>query len=578
MSTSEKNSMIEAWESISWESLEYRVHRVQRRIYKASFLGNQKQLFWLQNKLIRSPDAKLLALRIVTKIYKNIYINTLDKVSDLTGEQKLRMARKLQLDGKGTSNVELFATENKSSQKRVFSLQSIIDKAKQVLASFALEPEWEAKFEDNSYGARPGRSAHDAIEEAFLCMNNGQLKWIGEYNIHTCIKQIQPKVIVQKLNTFSQMNNQLQAWLNSGILTEYISSVHFNEQIPSVLELDLHNVLATLLINVLLDDLEKYLSTLFRITSDFSKVHTDKLRVLGFVRYIDKWIIITQNEFHIRACMAEISKWLLMNDIQLSTENFILRKGSEGFTFLGFQVIQIKKLNIYKVKITPSRTARSQLLLKVRNILQKNKSASAFRVISYLRPVIFDWAHYFRHCECKEVFHKVSYQLFGQLRAWVFRRDTRNGRSIVKERYFPSSNIYLYEGKLHKDRWVLFGSTKDLNGKVITTHLPKISWVTRIPYTKIKNNYSPYNGDHLYWSKRNSNYKGLPATMQKLLTRQKHMCARCKQSFLASDEFEIIQSIQTQATLRIELSNLQVVHCTCYTKRTIIQTPQNNKP
>lgn len=195
-----------------------------------------------------------------------------------------------------------------------------------------------------------------------------------------------------------------------------------------------------------------------------------------------------------------------------------------------------------------------------------------------MRPVIFDWAKYFRHCECTEVFHKVSYQLFGQLRAWVFRRDTRNGRSIVKERYFPSSNTYSYEGNLHKDQWVLFGSTKDLNGKVITTHLPKISWVTRIPYTKIKNNYSPYNGDHLYWSKRNSTYKGLPNTMQKLLIRQKHICARCKESFLNSDDFEISQMILTQSIPRIGLPNLQVVHCSCRTKRTIINISQNNKP
>ena len=42
------------------------------------------------------------------------------------------------------------------------------DKAKQALAKLALEPEWEAKFEPNSYGFRPGRSSHDAIEAIFL--------------------------------------------------------------------------------------------------------------------------------------------------------------------------------------------------------------------------------------------------------------------------------------------------------------------------------------------------------------------------------------------------------------------------
>ena len=578
MSTSERKSKIEAWESISWDLLEYRVHRVQRRIYKASFLGNQKQLFWLQNKLIRSPDAQLLAVRIVTTLYKNIFVHTFGKVSELTGEQKLQMSRNLHLDGKAISNLQLFMPSTTHIQTRVFDLVFLIDKAKQVLAKFVLEPEWEARFEDSSYGARSGRSAHDAIDEVFLCMQSRSLKWIGEYNLNTCLTKLQPAFIIQKLNTFSQMNKQLQAWLNSGILREYFSSVDFNENIPTLAELAHNDVLATLLINVLLYDLENYLSNLFCITSNCSKNRGDKLTLLTSIRYIGKFILINENEGEMKVCMAETSKWLLLNGIPLSSENFRLRKGSEGFTFLGFQVIQIKKLNSYKVKIIPSRTARIQLLLRVRDILQKNKSASAFNLICCLRPVILGWAKYFRHCECKEVFDKLSYQLFGQLRAWVFRRDTRNGRSIVKERYFPSSNIYLYEGNLHKDRWVLFGTKKDLNGKLLTTHLPKISWVRRVPYIKIKSNYSPYNGDHLYWSKRHCNYRGLPIILQKLLMKQKHLCVRCKEPFLTSAEFEIRHIISIQVGYTTELSNLQVVHRNCCTNRTMIKIPQNNKP
>ena len=127
MSTSERKSKIEAWESISWDLLEYRVHRVQRRIYKASFLGNQKQLFWLQNKLIRSPDAQLLAVRIVTTLYKNIFVHTFGKVSELTGEQKLQMSRNLHLDGKAISNLQLFMPSTTHIQTRVFDLVFLID-------------------------------------------------------------------------------------------------------------------------------------------------------------------------------------------------------------------------------------------------------------------------------------------------------------------------------------------------------------------------------------------------------------------------------------------------------------------
>lgn len=43
----------------------------------------------------------------------------------------------------------------------------MLDRAKQALAKMVIEPEWEAQFEKNSYGFRPGRSPHDAIEAIF---------------------------------------------------------------------------------------------------------------------------------------------------------------------------------------------------------------------------------------------------------------------------------------------------------------------------------------------------------------------------------------------------------------------------
>jgi RNA-directed DNA polymerase len=580
MSISERKSTIEAWESISWELVEYRVHRVQRRIYKASFLGNQEQLFWLQNKLIRSPDAQVLAVRLVTRLYKHLYINRTSKLSDMSDQQKLKISRQLQLDGSAISNLELFI-QPKYKKTHLIDLQFIIDKAKQVLVKFVLEPEWEARFEENSYGGRSGRSIHDAIEEIFVSMSNKSNNYIAEYDIKTVIDKIQPIFIIQKLNTFSQMNKQIQAWLNSSILTEYMLLLDSNLEIPQLINLKHVSILAPLLINVLLCDLKEYIYTLYRISNNIYNFQHNQVSIkkpFSFIRDTHKFILIHENPLQMRFIMAQTYKWLLLTGVPISRNNFRFSKGTEGFTFGGFQVIQIKQLDKYKIKITPSRIERINLLLKVRTILQKNKSASAFNLICFLRPVILGWANYFRHCECKDIFDKMSYQIFGQLRAWVFRRDTRNGRSIVKENYFPSHNMYTYEGKLRKDRWVLFGSTKDLNGKVRTNHLPKISWVARLPYIKIKANYSPYNGDHIYWSKRDTNYPGIPISLQTLLVKQNHLCAKCNKSFLTSTEFEIAHINPTQSLGREDVFNLQVLHHTCHTNRTVIQIPQNNEP
>jgi len=52
-------------------------------------------------------------------------------------------------------------------EKRPLGIPVMRNRAAQALVKAALEPEWESKFENNSYGFRPGRSAHDAIEAIF---------------------------------------------------------------------------------------------------------------------------------------------------------------------------------------------------------------------------------------------------------------------------------------------------------------------------------------------------------------------------------------------------------------------------
>ncbi|HEY9642568.1 MAG TPA: reverse transcriptase/maturase family protein [Coleofasciculaceae cyanobacterium] len=59
------------------------------------------------------------------------------------------------------------------------------DRALQALVKLVLEPEWEARFEPNSYGFRPGRSCHDAIEAIFLCINR-RPKYVLDADISKC--------------------------------------------------------------------------------------------------------------------------------------------------------------------------------------------------------------------------------------------------------------------------------------------------------------------------------------------------------------------------------------------------------
>jgi RNA-directed DNA polymerase len=95
----------------------------------------------------------------------------------------------------------------------------MLDRAHQYLAKLALEPEWEARFEANSYGFRPGRSVHDAIEAIFLIICK-QPKYVLDANIANCFNAINHLALLNKLQTFLVMRRTIKAWLKAGVLDE----------------------------------------------------------------------------------------------------------------------------------------------------------------------------------------------------------------------------------------------------------------------------------------------------------------------------------------------------------------------
>jgi hypothetical protein len=75
-------------------------------------------------------------------------------------------------------------------------------------------------------------------------------------------------------------------------------------------------------------------------------------------------------------------------------------------------------------------------------------------------------------------------------------------RSFLKENYFPSNKTFKYKKITYENDWVLCGELKVPNKKSIKNFLPKLIWIKEKNYLVIKNNYSIYNGNYLYWYKR----------------------------------------------------------------------------
>src|SRR5262249_58933052 len=115
----------------------------------------------------RSGSAKLLAVRRVTQDNQGKQTAGIDGITVVEPEDRCLLAEELSLDKPAQPLRRVWIPKPGTTEQRPLGIPVIADRAAQALAKSALEPQWEARFEANSYGFRPGRSCQDAIEAIF---------------------------------------------------------------------------------------------------------------------------------------------------------------------------------------------------------------------------------------------------------------------------------------------------------------------------------------------------------------------------------------------------------------------------
>lgn len=481
-----------SWETTSWPLVKKRIRRLQRRIYEASKNGDKRRMYFLQNLLINSKDAKLLAVLQVTTLNKGRKGSGVDKYVPTTAKDLCFVAKSLSFNGKAQPIRRAWIRKPGKSELRPLGIPTIRDRAKQAIGKLALLPQWEARFEPNSYGFRPGRTTHDAIEAISQNLCHTTHKWVYDADIRKSFDTISHEALVKKLETFPTMETQVNAWLKAGIMEGY---VHTTKDILDTTQgTPQAPILSPLLANIALHGLEDHLKgfaeTIPGKPSGYPFNRTTKKKgqpfpnsQLGVVRYADDLVLIHGNKQILERCIEEAKSFLSFISLEIH-EQPVLKDGRQGFQFLGFQIIQLFRKGKYLCKIYPSRRNQKSFLLKVRGIIQSNKAVSSYDLIERLEPVIIGWAQYFQYCECSLTFTKLNTLIFEKLRAWAFRRDRRNNRAAIKEKYFPTGKHYFYLGVVHSDNWVLNGQKKTRSG-VKTNFLPNMSWVPSKTFTRI---------------------------------------------------------------------------------------------
>ncbi len=551
-----KTELMVNWKDTPWKKFHRHVYRLQKRIFKASQRGDVGTMRRLQKLLMKSFAAKCLAVRRVTQDNQGKSTAGVDGVKTLTPKQRLELVATLKLGTLAKATRRVMIPKPGKAEKRPLGIPTMYDRALQGLVKQALEPEWEARFEPNSYGFRPGRSCHDAIGQIYVSINQ-MPKYVFDADIAKCFDKINHNRLLEKLNTFPTIRRQVKSWLKAGYILDY------NWE-PTHAGTPQGGVISPLLANIALHGLEEAVRTAF-----YPKLSSPKQRNLGVIRYADDFVILHKDYEVIKRCKQAAEAFLNDMGLELRPEktriaHTLERIGEEkpGFNFLGFNVRQYKLgkhqcKQGFKTLIKPQAEKVQNHYQKLNNIIVEMTARKQSEVIGRLNPIIRGWSNYYRTVVSKQLFTKVDNLLYWGLRRWGKRRHCNKTEKWTRERYW----LAIQEGDYNASTFATRERGK-LNRLLSHAETPIVR------HEKVKGNKSPFDGDLIYWSTRLGEHPEMDATRAKLLKQQNGKCAYCRLNFMDGDLLEIDHKIPKSLGGKDSLINKQLLHRHCHDKKT----------
>jgi RNA-directed DNA polymerase len=535
-----------------WRKLAHHVYRIQKRIYRASQRGNVRTVQKLEKLLMKSNAARLLAVRRVTQDNQGKKTAGIDGVKSVPPTRRLIMAHQIHPKHWQKQKVKpvrrVWIPKPGKAERRPLGIPTMLDRSKQALAKMALEPEWEAKFEPNSYGFRPGRSCQDAIMAIFLAIRY-KPKFVFDADIKGCFDNINHAALLKKLHADTNLRHAIKGWLRAGVM-DGIDLTPTKQGTPQ------GGVISPLLANIALHGLEQATSQGYR--------RMDEQPIL--IRYADDFVVLHSDLNKLEWAAASITTQLADMGLALSptktrvTHTLTPYQGSVGFDFLGFTIRQFpvgkthtgkgphgKPLG-FKTIIKPSKEGIKRHLAETKGRLRQLRSRPQWQVIKELNPVIRGWSNYYRMVVSSVVFTGCDNVLWHQLRRWSRARHPKKGSQWINRKYWRT------EGNRH---WVFATPEGAKLRKHSETHIRR--------HVKVKGEASPYDGHLLYWSQRLKTHPLLTGTLAKALQRQNGRCGWCGLLFTGEDVIEIDHRDRNKGNNAP--SNLFALHRHCHDER-----------
>ncbi|BAZ02682.1 reverse transcriptase homolog [Tolypothrix tenuis PCC 7101] len=503
----------ESWKSLPWKKFRANLFRLQMRVFKAVRVGDKRKARSLQKLILKSKAARFLAIRQVTQLNAGKKTAGIDGKLALTYEERFNLELTLRQPYWYHNKLRQIPIPKKDGSLRYLKVPTIADRAWQCLAKYALEPAHEATFHEHSYGFRTGRSAHDAQRQVFLNLSskaNGITKRILELDIEKCFDRINHTTIMDNLIAPRALKDGIFRALKAGINPE------FPEQgTPQ------GGVVSPLLANIALNGIEELHQYNRHLGSKITK-HTKKEDIKSAcVRYADDMVFFLRPEDDADKLLDKISQFLAKRGLKVSEKKTKLTASTEGFDFLGWK---FKVQQNGKFRCVPSEENYKAFRKKVKKIVNCPNYGAKVKAAK-LAPIVRGWRQYHKYCKMNG--SRFSLWFMNHRAFKVFNKEIRQDKKSAE--------------KLTKQAF------------------PAVPY-SENAHIKVKGNKSPFDGDLVYWSERNS--KLYDDTTSKQLKKQNHTCGYCKLKLTSEEKVHLHHIDGNHGNWKSH--NLMVVHESCH--------------
>jgi len=320
----------------------------------------------------------------------------------ITGTYQPMPARKKEIPKDGGTKV------------RVLSIPSIRDRVVQGALKLILEPIFEADFQPGSYGYRPKRTAHEAINRVAQGIVETKTKII-DLDLRAYFDTVQHSLLLDKVAKRVRDDQVMR-------LLKMILKATGKKGVPQ------GGVISPVLSNLYLNEVDRMLERAMKATR--FKQYT----AVQYARFADDLVILVDAHPRHEWLLAAVTKRLreeigkLRVEINEEKSRIVdLRKG-ESFGFLGFDFRLVRSLKgTWRPQYTPKLKKRTAILAKLREIFRRNKSQRVGRVTELINPILRGWVNYFAVGHSSRCFAFIEDWVEKKIRRHMMRAKKRKG-------------------------------------------------------------------------------------------------------------------------------------------------------